>query len=200
MPSASVPAPRRGRPRSEKAAAAILDSAVELLLNQGLEAVSMDTIAERAGVSKATIYRWWPTKETLALDALFYEWAHDGAGDPANLGDLREDLLALLEPWMRRVTARPYARVLSALITRARTDPAFAREYDTRLVQPRRARARLVLERAVARGEVSAETDLEAALDLIYGPLYLRLLQGHLELDERFVVSIVDLVLAALRA
>jgi len=71
---AAIAAPRRGRPRSEKARQAILHAAAELLLNHGLGAVSMDTVAERAGVSKATIYRWWPTKETLALDALYHEW------------------------------------------------------------------------------------------------------------------------------
>ena len=62
---ATAPAPR-GRPRSEKARKAVLDAAAELLLARGLSAVSMDVVAERAGVSKATIYRWWPTKETLA--------------------------------------------------------------------------------------------------------------------------------------
>ena len=65
---------QRGRPRSERARKAILEAAAELLLARPLEAVSMDAVAERAGVSKATIYRWWPTKETLALDALFREW------------------------------------------------------------------------------------------------------------------------------
>ncbi len=68
-------APQRGRPRSEKAHNAILEAAAELLLDNGLAAVSMDAVATRAGVSKATIYRWWPTKETLALDALYHEWA-----------------------------------------------------------------------------------------------------------------------------
>ena len=72
---ATAEAPRRGRPRSEKARLAILEAAAELLLARGLSAVSMDAVAERAGVSKATIYRWWPTKETLALDALYNEWA-----------------------------------------------------------------------------------------------------------------------------
>ena len=67
--------PQRGRPRSERARKAILEAASELLLARGLSAVSMDAVAERAGVSKATIYRWWPTKETLALDALYTEWA-----------------------------------------------------------------------------------------------------------------------------
>ena len=68
-------APQRGRPRSERARKAILEAAAELLLARGLSAVSMDAVAERAGVSKATIYRWWATKETLALDALYTEWA-----------------------------------------------------------------------------------------------------------------------------
>src|SRR5262245_51477351 len=66
---------RRGRPRSEKARLAILEAAADLLLARGLSAVSMDAVAERAGVSKATIYRWWHTKEALALDALYNEWA-----------------------------------------------------------------------------------------------------------------------------
>jgi len=97
---------RRGRPRSETARAAILDAADVLLLARGLDAVSMDAIAERAGVSKATIYRWWPTKEALALDALYYDWA--AAGDPGrDTGSLKGDLLALLRPWVRRVGSRP---------------------------------------------------------------------------------------------
>ena len=65
---ASAAAPKRGRPRSEKARHAILEAAAELLLSRGLGAVSMDAVAETAGVSKATIYRWWPSKEMLALD------------------------------------------------------------------------------------------------------------------------------------
>ena len=76
-------APQRGRPRSERARKAILEAAAELLLARGLAAVSMDAVAEQAGVSKATIYRWWPTKETLALDALYTEWA---AVRPAGAG------------------------------------------------------------------------------------------------------------------
>src|ERR1700704_255725 len=87
--------PRRGRPRSEKARVAILEAAAELLLARGLSAVSMDAVAERAGVSKATIYRWWPTKETLALDALYTEWAAAGP-HPRDTGSLRRALLCLL--------------------------------------------------------------------------------------------------------
>ena len=68
-------APRRGRPRSETSRAAILAAARELLAEQDLSTISMDAVAVRAGASKATIYRWWPSKELLALDALFSDWA-----------------------------------------------------------------------------------------------------------------------------
>jgi AcrR family transcriptional regulator len=186
-------APRRGRPRSEKARVAILEAAAELLLDRGLSAVSMDAVAERAGVSKATIYRWWPTKETLALDALFNEWA---AATPAtrDTGSLRGDLLALLRPWARLASSRPYGRVIAGLITEAQTDPGFAAEYRSRFVEPRRVQAREALRRSIERGEIPADTKIEVAIDLLYGPLYHRLLHGHAPLSDRFVREVVDTV------
>ncbi len=190
---------RRGRPRSEKARTAILAAAEDLLLNGGLEAVSMDAIAERASVSKATIYRWWPAKETLAVDALYADWSGSYTATP-DTGSLREDLLALLVPWVERVTSRPYARVIGALLTKARSDEKFAEEYERRLVQPRRALARPIFAHAVERGEISSEIDPEVALDLLYGSLYFRLLQAHLPLDEAFVVAIVETTLSGLLA
>jgi AcrR family transcriptional regulator len=189
--------PRRGRPRSEKARDAILHAAAELLLERGLDEVSMDAVAEHAGVSKATIYRWWPTKETLALDALHLEWAA-GSEEVRDTGSLRGDLLALLRPWVRLIATRPYARVVGALITEARTDPAFGQEYVTRLVEPRRERARPIFRRAIERGELAPDVDVEVAIDLLYGPLYLRLLHGYAPLNDRFVRSVVDTVLGGL--
>jgi AcrR family transcriptional regulator len=187
-------APRRGRPRSERARLAILEAATELLLVQGLSAVSMDAVAERAGVSKATIYRWWPTKESLALDALFNEWA---AARPLarDTGSLRGDLLSLLRPWARLAASRPYGRVIAGLITQAQMDPAFAAEYRTRFVAPRREQGREVFRRAIERGEIPADTKIEVALDMLYGPLYHRLLHGHAPLNDRFVRDVVDTAL-----
>ena len=186
---------RRGRPRSEKARRAILEAAAQLLLAQGLEAVSMDAVAERAGVSKATIYRWWPSKETLALDALYDEW-DTTRPSPRDTGSLRADLLALLRPWIRRLRARPYGRVIAALIAEAQTDPEFAEEYRARFVEPRRGPARALFRRAIERGEIPADTKIEVALDLLYGPLYHRLLHGHAPLSDRFVQDVVDAALA----
>jgi len=194
----SAQAPSRGRPRSEKAHQAILAAAAELLLARGLSAVSMDVVAERAGVSKATIYRWWPTKETLALDALYTEWAAFQP-DPRDTGSLRGDLLALLRPWARAVRGHPYARVIAALLTEVHTDPAFAAEYRKRLVEPRRDQARAVFGRAIERGEIPASTNIEVAVDLVYGPLWHRLLHGHAPLNDRFVQDIVTAALNGLQ-
>jgi AcrR family transcriptional regulator len=191
-------APQRGRPRSERARKAILEAASELLLARGLSAVSMDAVAERAGVSKATIYRWWPTKETLALDALYTEWAA-ARPHPRDTGSLRGDLLSLLRPWARLAGSRPYGRVVAALLTEAQTDPAFAAEYRERFVEPRRQQAREIFRRAIERGEIPADTKVEVALDLLYGPLYHRLLHGHAPLNDRFVREVIDMVLDGVR-
>jgi AcrR family transcriptional regulator len=187
-------APQRGRPRSERARKAILGAAAELLLARGLSEVSMDAVAERAGVSKATIYRWWPTKETLALDALYSEWAA-APSQTRDTGSLRGDLLSMLRPWARLAGSRPYGRVVAALLTEAQTDPVFGAEYRQRFLEPRREQVREIFRRAIERGELPAGTKVEVALDLLYGSMYHRLLNGHAPLNDRFVRDVVDTVL-----
>jgi AcrR family transcriptional regulator len=194
----ATPAKGRGRPRSEPARQAILAAAADLLLARGLSAVSMDTIAEHAGVSKATIYRWWPTKETLALDAL-YEQLTEPHAEPPDTGSLEEDLRILLTGWMDRARGGPYARVIGALLTEAATDAEFAALYRERYLEPRRAQVRATLRRAVARGDLAAGTDVEAVIDLLYGPVYHRLLHGHAPLTPEFAGYVVRTVVAGLR-
>ena len=191
--SQAVGAPR-GRPRSETAHQAVLTAAAELLLDHGLHAVSIDAVAERAGVSKATIYRWWPTKDALALDTLFTQWA---AVTPLRYesGSLRGDLIALLQAWARLASGRPYGRVVAALLAQAQANPMFSAEYQRRMLDPRRHQARAILAQAVARGEIAAGTKIEVAIDLLYGPLYHRLLHGHAPLDDQFVDDVVEMAL-----
>ena len=188
---------RRGRPRSEKSRQAILGAARELLLKQGLNSISMDAVAERAGTSKATIYRWWPSKELLALDALFREW-EPAPPDRRDTGSLAGDLLALIRPWARQLAGKPYGRVIAALVSKAQTDPQFAEEYRARFVEPRRDQARVIFVRAIERGEIPADTDIEVALDLLYGPFYHRLLHGHAALTDSFARAVVVHVVAGL--
>jgi AcrR family transcriptional regulator len=187
--------PRRGRPRSAKTRQAILAATSELLLELGLSSISMDAVAERAGASKATIYRWWPSKELLALDALFSEW-ETGQPDGPDTGSLEGDLLALVRPWAHGLSEKPYGRVIAALITRAQSDPKFAEAYRARFVEPRRDQARLVFGRAIERDEIPADTDIETALDLLYGPLYHRMLHRHAELTDDFARTVVQYVVA----
>jgi AcrR family transcriptional regulator len=196
-PASTGPARARGRPRSEPARQAILAAAADLLLTRGLAAVSMDAVAARAGVSKATIYRWWPTKETLALDAL-YEQLSEPSPEPPDTGTLRGDLLALLLGWIERVGDRPFGRVIGALITEAATDPVFGKLYRERYVEPRRAQARTIFARAMGRDEIVVGTDVEAAIDLLYGALYHRLLHGHAPLTQEFVETVVGIVVAGI--
>jgi AcrR family transcriptional regulator len=194
---ATVNAPsRRGRPRCQKARRATLAATAELVLDQGDVRVSLDAVAEHAGVSKATIYRWWPSKEMLVLDAL-QDWVATGIAAP-DTGSLRDDLHGLLVSWGREVTQRPFGSVIVALVAEAHANPDFARAYHDRFFAPRREPARAAIERAIARGEAPEGLDVEAAIDLVHGPLYHRLLHRHAPLTERFVRDVVDFALVGM--
>jgi AcrR family transcriptional regulator len=187
----------RGRPRSAKARQAILDAATALLIEHGIDAVSMDELAELAGVSKATVYRWWPSKHLLALDVLFADW--DAVAPlPRDTGSLRGDLRSLLRPWARCLSARPYGAVVAALAAEARLNAQFSELWRERFVRLRREPGRAALQRAIDRGELRSGTDVELVLDLLYGPLYHRLLHGHAPVNERVAGAIVDAVMTGI--
>jgi AcrR family transcriptional regulator len=194
---AAIPGTRRGRPRSERARTAILEAATELLLVKTLPEITMDAIAERASVSKATIYRWWRSKELLALDALYHEW-ETVTQQGRDTGSLRGDLLSLLRPWVKRAEGRSLAHVVAAMIIEVHANPAFGAEYQARFVAPRRVPGLMALNRAIERGELPPDTNVDLALDLLYGPLYHRLLHRHARLTPRYVEQIVDAAIAAL--
>jgi AcrR family transcriptional regulator len=158
----------------------------------------MDTVAARAGVSKATIYRWWPTKELLAVDALYEGW-QTTRPQLRGTGSLKGELIALLRPWVRMATQRPWSRVVAALLAKAQADEEFGAYYRERFLEPRRRQIATIIERAIERGELDADTKTEVAIDLIYGACYHRLLQGHRPLNDRFMREVVDLVVAGLR-
>jgi AcrR family transcriptional regulator len=188
----------RGRPRSPEADRAILVATVELLAERGLGAMSIEEIAARAGVGKATIYRRWPSKGLLALDAFVASFA---AQQPLpDTGTLRGDLTAALRAWVRAVTVTPMGSVLAGLIGEAQNDPSLRAAWRDRVLEPLRRRHRIMLDRAVARGEISASVDQEVVLDLFFGAAQHRLLLGHLPLDDTFVVDVVDVILDGILA
>jgi AcrR family transcriptional regulator len=190
---------QRGRPRSERARLALLTATIELLQERDLASISADDIARRAGVSKATIYRWWDSKAALALDAFMDELARR-EGTPPDTGSLAGDFSASLRARSRALTRNPWmGRTMANLVTLIFGDAALGSAYLAQVVTPLRAQARTFIARAIERGEVPAGVDVEVAIDLIYGPMYHRLFQGHLPITDRFAKSVVDIVVRGLR-
>ena len=182
--------PRRGRPRSADADVAILGAALELASEVGVRALSMDEVAARAGVSKATIYRRWSSKEALVIDALRSAIEPPGAIDNGSLGaDLRQ--------YFRELTIRMTASrgdVLPHLIEVACYDPAIRTSLDD-WVRHRRVPLHTILQRGVATGELAADTDLDLVIDALIGPfIYRRLLTGA-PIDADFADRLLALVL-----
>ena len=193
-----APAPQRGRPRSEQADRAIMAAALELLAERGVAGMSIEEVASRAGVGKATIYRRWSSKGALALDAFVTEFRQQ---QPLpDTGTLRGDLRAELRAWVRAVTQTPVGRMLGDLIGEAQHDEDLAVSYRERVLEPLRQQHRIMLDRAIARGEIPPETDREVVLDLLFGAAQHRLLLGHLPLTDRFVRDVVEVIIYGIPA
>jgi len=191
----SVPA-KRGRPRSEQADQAILRAAAEILTERGVAGMSIEEVAARAGVGKATVYRRWTSRGALALDAFLAEFRSQ---QPLpDTGTLRGDLLAALRAWIRSVTRTSAGPTLAGLIAEAQRDPELAASWRERVIERLRSQHRIMLDRAVERGEIPADTDYEVVLDLLFGAAYHRLLQGHQPLTDKFARQVVDLVVTAI--
>ena len=195
-PALSTP-PQRGRPRSERSHRAILDAANELLEESGFVDLTIDEVARRAGVSKPTIYRRWPTKGTLVFEAFSARFlARQPVPDTGSLGG---DLLAALRAWIRVVKGTVTGRTLVGLIAEAQRDPELSEIWREQFIGPVRAHHRVMIDRALERGEISPTADPEVILDLTYGSAYHRLLQSHLPLTDRFARAVVETVVAGVR-
>jgi len=187
---------QRGRPRSQEADRAILTAAAELLADRGLSAMSIEEVAARAGVGKTTIYRRWPSKGLLALDAFVTSFRE--AQPPNDTGTLRGDLLAALHAWVRAVTQTPMGPMLTSLIAEAQHDPELRGAWRDRVLEPLRVQHRVMLDRAVERGEIPASVDRDVVLDLFFGAAEHRLLLGHLPMTDAFIDAVVDVILAGI--
>ncbi len=197
-PAENHPGPRPpGRPRSERARRAILRAANELLEGWGFAAVTVEAIAERAGVSKATVYRWWPNRAAVVMDG-FLSTVSSEVPFP-HTGHAREDIRL----HMRRLTEAfggQIGRTVAALIAEGQADPELAEALRSRWLLVRRAEAREILELGIERGELREDLDLEVAVDVLYGPIYYRLLVGHAPLDEGLADALADQIFAGLGA
>ena len=186
-----------GRPRSESAHRAILGAANRLLEQDGFHDLSVEAIAAEAGVSKATIYRWWPNKAAVVMDA-FLAATGPQLSFPPDV-PARESVRAQMRTLVDLFN-QGTGQTIAALIGEAQADPDLAEAFRARWIANRRAIALEILARGVANGELCPDSDLEVALDSLYGALYFRLLVGHLPLTHAFVNHLVDQVFAGLRA
>lgn len=185
----------RGRPRDGVARTRILEAALELLEEVGFSSATTDAIAERAGASKATIYRWWPNKAAVLIEALREAVAQELPFP--DTGDLREDVRLQLENFVKLLTGRR-GRFFKAFIAAAQSDSEVAAAFLSVWIQPRRATTKEVLRRHQESGRLAPDLNLDLVLDLLYGPLYFRLLAGHGELTADFADSIAELALHGL--
>ena len=183
----------RGRPRDEDARARILQASLEALEELGYPGVTCEAIAERAGASKATIYRWWPHKEAVMLEALRESVAQELPFP--DTGSLKEDIRIQLHNFVKLLNGAR-GRVFRGFIAAAQSDPKVAAAFLSIWVVPRREFARRGIDRY--RSELRPGLDLGAVLDSLYGPLYYRLLIGHEPLTLKFADQITDLVWAGI--
>ncbi|TAJ37312.1 MAG: TetR/AcrR family transcriptional regulator [Reyranella sp.] len=188
------PSPARGRPRDPRTRAAILAAARALLERGGLTAVSIEAIAQKAGVSRPTIYRYWPNAPAVAM-AAFLEAT--GAPDAARtartpLAALRAQLHAVADAF-----AAPTGRSVAAMVAAAQSETELAKAFRHEFITRNRDATRLLLDRCVEDKLVAPPADMELALDLIFGPLFYRLLMGHAPITRAFVDRLIDTVIPA---
>ena len=184
------------RPRDPRADEAIIGAVLDLLAESGFGRFTMDDVAAAAGVGKATIYRRWPSKERLVLDAL-----SSGRKPVASVdnGSLRDDLLELYRPNVGERAQETTMRLMPALAVEAATDPD-VRARLRAFVGDRRRPAREAFARAKDRGEIADGVDVEASIDLLTGSVVNRLFFTGNPVDEPFLDTVLDIVLRGIGA
>ena len=200
LPSEEIDAqaPRAaGRPRSEGCRQKVLAAADALLAHDGFGRLSVDGIAQLAGVSKATIYRWWPNKAAIVMEAML---AATEAELHVPISPFPEDDLVARVRKLIALFRGPKARLIVSLIGEAQFNPEVAEAYRKHLLLPRRRAMGAAIERAVEAGILRPNIDRELAIDMLYGPVYQRLLLGHAPLDDAFEQNWPPLAVAQLRA
>jgi AcrR family transcriptional regulator len=188
---------KRGRPRSELSRRAILEAAGDLMLEGGLHAATIEGIAARAGVSKATIYKWWPSRGAVALDGFLDHVQHSLAiPEDATLVEALEFQVNELIRLFRDTECGP---IMRAIISQTESDPDLAKAVRERWLAPRRAVAYEVIRTGIERGELRAGMDVAAVMDQLYAPLYYRLMFGHEPLGETLAATLVEQLLVGIR-
>jgi AcrR family transcriptional regulator len=181
-----------GRPRSEQARLAILRSTLKLLAKKGFPELTIEAVAAHAGVGKATVYRWWPDKAALIADA----FANNTTGKLhfPDTGFLHSDMSQQMQQLIK-VFRSPRGRIVSAMLGAGQSDRSLIAAFRDRFMMPRRQEAYATLHRAIKRGQLRKNIDMDLLLDSLYGPIYMRFLIQHDSLTPGFVEGLCSLAL-----
>ncbi|CAM2157902.1 TetR family transcriptional regulator [Paraburkholderia tropica] len=180
-----------GRPRSEETRAQILAATVRLLETRTVQAISIEAIAKEAGVGKATIYRWWDSKALVVIEA-FIEHHVFKTPMPRNVppGDaIACHLISLIHEY-----AGWSGRIVAQIIAEGQADPAVLREFRERFHYGRRALVREMIEEWRSKARIPTPPNVEALSELLYAPVYMRLLVGNGPLDDHFAKEHIEYV------
>jgi AcrR family transcriptional regulator len=177
--------------------ASILEACAELIEEEGFAGVSIEAVAARSGAAKTTIYRHWPSRDALLIDA--FGVCADAPQTAPDTGSLHGDLVMLLWGLARSLADEGWCSALRSLVDAASRDPELARLHAA-FVTERRRPLTDVLERAVARGLLPSGIDIDRAVSILVGPLFYRAMVSREPLDDAFVRAVVDGALPALGA
>ena len=192
----AMPSPSSiGRPRSVESEQAILAAAWQLLQKMNVRKISVEAIAREAGVGKTTIYRWWPSKAAVIVDAFL---AQVEAVLPFPEMETATEALKQQMARLVDVFRGDVGRIVAQIIAEGQCDPVALESFRDRFLTPRRDAARQVIMQGIESGEFSANLDPDLAMDILYGPIYYRLLVEHLPLDEVFATALAEQAITCL--
>jgi AcrR family transcriptional regulator len=183
----------RGRPRSEDARRAVLDAALRLCERDGYQQLTIKAIATEAGVGRQTVYRWWPDKAEILMEALVELAESLDLREPIDSGDTLSDVRALLSITYS-LTQSITGQAIVGLMSDAQADPALSAKLQGKVIGPRRGALREILRRGVDRGEVSAAVSLDLVVDFAFGAMWYRLLSRHAPVNEELAGKVTDAV------
>jgi AcrR family transcriptional regulator len=182
--------------RSERSRAAILEAALDLCRERGFPKTTMEGIASRAGVGKQTIYRWWPSKAAVILEALNEQVGE--VTDFPSTGDIVADLTKQMSGVAKLLPSDEFSPYTQGLIPAAQTDPELAEALLKMMIEPRAQACRERLALAQEQGQIRSDVDLDDVVDLLYAPLYYRMLLHTRPVTPKQVPTILALVFSGL--
>jgi len=195
--TSTTAASRGGRPRSKEVHQAILQATFDLVLRDGFRAVSIESIASSAGVSKASVYRRWPNKAAMVMDAFT---DNVGSGSLFPEASTATESIRLQMRAMAKSFRGSDGALVKTLLAEAQFDPELATAFRERWTIPRRKLGMAVVQEAIRQGEMPADVDPGNAIDILYGPIYYRLQMGTGPLSSVYVERIFRRVMKGLGA